>query len=548
MARTKNTSDKKQQLGQFMTPLDLCRKLISGYTFKDTDRILEPSTGDGGFAIAIIEKYLSEVYTDTNDTLISKINKVLCTNLTCVEIDPDLCKEFIKRVKTHFELGSDSNIVGNFYIHDFLTWESVITNKFDYIIGNPPFGGTIDVQLQDTLDKKYGNRYGKKIKKETYSFFIVKCVEEHLKDKGKMFFILSDTFLTIKTMQGVRRFLTKMGFNKIDTLDKFSEETLFPMVTLHFNKNDISDHITLNGNPISVQSMESTANYSWNTSIGLEKYFGGKTIGEFMIGSGGLTTGNNELFVRTIKNGKITEEYDFTFYDKPINLLEKIKNSRHNKLSINKIKKIVDSQDNGDTERDVRIIKREPIEIILPHPDYKSYNKSDGKLLFSVAKNVIYWKDNGDAVRTYKKNGRWHLHGMGGQKFYGKEGISWQLIATEIKPRYLPTGHILDNSGPILITKDGIEKEELYFIIGWLCSDLATLILKEVINHTRNIQAKDLERLPYPFWIELEQKKLVINETTAAINNIMIDGNYNLTSYKKTINIVFGNQHTENDK
>jgi hypothetical protein len=55
-----------------------------------------------------------------------------------------------------------------------------------------------------------------------------------------------------------------------------------------------------------------------------------------------------------------------------------------------------------------------------------------------------------------------------------------------------------------------VPEEELWFIFGWCLSDLATDILKGVINHTRNIQGKDVERLPYPSWISDSVKKGVV--------------------------------------
>jgi len=35
-------------------------------------------------------------------------------------------------------------------------------------------------------------------------------------------------------------------------------------------------------------------------------------------------------------------------------------------------------------------------------------------------------------------------------------------------------------------------------------------LLKEVINHTKNIQGKDFERLPYPFWVSEADKRAII--------------------------------------
>ena len=75
--------------------------------------------------------------------------------------------------------------------------------------------------------------------------------------------------------------------------------------------------------------------------------------------------------------------------------------------------------------------------------------------------------------------------------------------------------------------KEGIKKDELYFILWWLLSDLANKILKNIINHTLNIQWKDIERLPYPFWINQETKleviKLVKESIDLLLNNQEVD-------------------------
>jgi hypothetical protein len=48
------------------------------------------------------------------------------------------------------------------------------------------------------------------------------------------------------------------------------------------------------------------------------------------------------------------------------------------------------------------------------------------------------------------------------------------------------------------------------FVLGWCLTAEATRLLKTVINHTRNIQSKDVERLPYPYWVEAERKVEIV--------------------------------------
>ena len=50
----------------------------------------------------------------------------------------------------------------------------------------------------------------------------------------------------------------------------------------------------------------------------------------------------------------------------------------------------------------------------------------------------------------------------------------------------------------------------MLYIMGWTLTDACTRILKGVINHTRNIQSKDFERLPYPIWLSVDRRQAAI--------------------------------------
>ncbi len=165
--------------------------------------------------------------------------------------------------------------------------------------------------------------------------------------------------------------------------------------------------------------------------------------------------------------------------------------------------------------------RAEPLEITLPHPDYRPYNKAVRALVYAKPTQAIYWKDDGDAVLTFKKNGNWYLHGVGGGKFFGREGLTWQLIAQTLNARYLPPGCILDSGAPCAFLRERVPPEELWFILGWTFSPLCQTLLKDVINHTKNIQGKDFERLPYPFWVSPERKQRVIAQVQTLVAEAM---------------------------
>lgn len=526
MAETKLKRTKKKQMGQFMTPIERCKEILKNYTFSVNDKILEPSFGDGNFLITLIKKFLPLYAGHISE----RLTKILNNNIYGIELDSELLKIALSKIEKEFGFLPPTY---NLFEDDYLV--HVFDLKFNYIIGNPPFGGTINPDYDKELEKKYGKRNDHKIKKETYSFFIIKSVE-HLTDDGKLIFISSDTFLTIKTMSGLRRFLFENGYSNIQHLAYFSDETNYPMVILTFNKGEHKDYITLDDTQIDYDSIIHTDNFSWNIPLEYVKYFKSDKLSKYIIGTGGMTTGKNEYFLRDIVDGTIIEPYNFTFFEDSITLDAEINKARLNKLSDQKISEIKKQEEKGETRRNVRIrLKQKPETIKLPNDNYCFYNKANNKILYSKPDTMIFWKDNGDSCITFKKNGNWYLHGVGGMPFFKREGITWQLISSSIKARYLPEGYILDSGAPIIVLKDGINNDELYFILGWLLTNKATEILKNVINHTKNIQSKDIERLPYPFWVNQDNKSESISYIRAIVKSLMDDDNSIPDDFKDTI-------------
>jgi hypothetical protein len=505
MSKTKTSRTGKKQLGQFMTPTSLATKIVSEIDLTIDSIVLEPSFGDGSFIIAIIEKLISQGLT---------LEEILQRNLYGVELDPTLYQKTLDKIE---------EIWGELPRHNLQNSDFLITDlkpNFTHIIGNPPFGGTINPVHQQRLETLYGKRLGMKIKKETYSLFVIKSVETLVKG-GELHFICSDTFLSIKTMSGLRNFLGNQGHSKIERLQKFSEETNWGMVVIHFQKSEPKDHILVEGKPISFNLINLTPNMSWSMEDKWSKYFLGPKLSDFIIASGGLSTGKNEWFIRDIKEDKITETFRFQFFMEPVTLKRELEKAKLNKLHQKKIDEIKRIEERGDTEENVRVIPVESYEVHLPNPDYSLYNKATPDIFYSKPKSAIYWKEGGKAVITFKKRGNWYLRGVGGANFFGKEAITWQLISSRIRARYLPSGYILDNSSPIAILKEGVERGELWFILGWLLTDLANGIQKEVINHTKNIQNGDIERLPYPHWVSPKTKLEIIKCVESTVKSKM---------------------------
>lgn len=505
----------KRQRGQYMTPAALARRVVSQVPVHRYDRILEPSCGDGVFLAAIAD--ILAVRQEGRE-------------LVGVELDGQLVRQ------AHVAVSGGGNGVGGpkparicsaDFFQAYLAGTTRDTSgrptrfahgSFDLVIGNPPFGATFNPKIEDLLDRRLGRRLGLKIKKETYAFFIVACVDL-LRTGGRLLFICSDTLLTIPTMKGLRNLLMRAGDVELSHLDSFSEETTYPMLLLDFVKRDRPGHVVRDGEAVDVRSILATPNLSWGVSAETARYFDGALLGDSFVGTSGMTTGNNAYFVRKVgADGSLEEPYDFEFHDERITVRHEAERARLGRLPARRKAALKAAERAGETERRIRITrKKQPVTIAVPDSRYAPYNKANGRIVYSEPTHYIYWEDEGDAVLTYKRTGNWYLRGVGGRRFFGREGITWQLVASRFVPRYLPPGYILDSGAPCAFLKQDDDPDELCFVLGWLLSDTANWILKTAINHTRNIQSKDFERMPYPWWVSRVRRREVVESVRSMV-------------------------------
>ena len=252
MARARRSRTDQRQLGQFITPSALAGGIVASLELDVNTRILEPSFGDGSFILPLVERLMG-LYEGTDQ---QRLELVLSRNIFGVELDAGMHSRCLDRIEDRWGgIPASHNLVrGDFFRHDF-------GRSFDFIVGNPPFGGTFDAEIEDILDRRYGIWNGYKIKKETYAFFIVRSLEM-LRHGGSMQFICSDSFLTIPTMRGLRRLLMEHGTVVIERLVKFSPETSYPMVVLQFVKDGKSDLAIIEEAPMKRHLMELTGNFS----------------------------------------------------------------------------------------------------------------------------------------------------------------------------------------------------------------------------------------------------------------------------------------------
>lgn len=154
-----NTYDKIANLGQVFTPESIVSEMLG--LKKNNGTVLEPSCGNGVF--------------------LNHLN-----NATGIEIDPTYKGKNILNI-------------------DFFDYN--IKEKFDTIIGNPPYVRFNDIskQTQSKLDKSlFDNR------SNLYLFFIYKCIL-HLKPHGELIFITPRDFLKSTSSINLNKFIYDSG-------------------------------------------------------------------------------------------------------------------------------------------------------------------------------------------------------------------------------------------------------------------------------------------------------------------------------------------------
>ena len=314
----RSTGNRKKQ-GAYFTPLSLARTLnetaFENYAHKRPDKnikILDPACGSGSFLLTLPKQIsFDNIYGyDIDDISISiiRINFYLRNmNLTYDE----LCM--------HFEC------------RDYLT--SNPNFKFDYIIGNPPWGSSLDSTYVDSLKPYLTCATAKGA--ESFSLFI-----EHsahlLNHGGQICFIVPKSIFIVKTHQNICNIMLKLGkLNYIKDLSEAFKNVNCPGIFFVWEKsnnaiiqNNTNDtHDTLNyieQNPIRIEAdncifiTEKTRSFTPDfmpVFINNEKYsrlmkllgetncYYLKNNAEFGLG---IVTGNNKEFISDTKDTKKT--------------------------------------------------------------------------------------------------------------------------------------------------------------------------------------------------------------------------------------------------
>lgn len=199
------SQDDDKLRGGYYTPPQLTRWLVDWAVRKGSDRILEPSCGDGAFIDAAAVRLLE---------LGASVSRAV-QQLRGIEIIPTEAEKARTRLRPSLGIAANKTVATS----DFFSWAKDTTERFDVVIGNPPF---IRYQAfpepSRTLAMAAMVDEGLKPNKLTNIWvpFIVAAAAK-LERGGRMALVIPAELLQVTYAGQLRRFLTDR-FSRIDVV------------------------------------------------------------------------------------------------------------------------------------------------------------------------------------------------------------------------------------------------------------------------------------------------------------------------------------------
>lgn len=278
--------------------------------------ILEPSAGTGAFAIEILKRLHESSVRFRFDFQESLSNIHLC------EIDKTISSQLRTNIDRLFKNLKTSSCFKNLHIHDFLRLE--INQKFDLIIGNPPYVRNENIPedskaAYQSIYKTFTHR------SDLYIPFYEKGLKL-LKEEGLLSYLCSNRWLKNQYGKKLRELITNhYQIRSIIDLEKaeiFEEDVLgYPAITTIINsQNSLSSSYSEVFDLNTFLGFEQNDSNSINLNLKSSNWFAYSYVGKsyekfiskieeqnFKIGIG-VATGRDSIFISTSFQGKIEDE------------------------------------------------------------------------------------------------------------------------------------------------------------------------------------------------------------------------------------------------
>jgi hypothetical protein len=446
----KSELNKEKDLGLVLTPKKTAEYIISRLgKIEEGKTVLDPCVGPGVFIESLIKLGVKK------------------EQINAFDINP-MYKNKIEEYGVSFEQ-KDALLSLNPFSY----------NRFDYIVGNPPYLNKASKYVRKNR-KDLKTIYGKINAHETYAMFIINSIWR-LKNGGKLAFITSDSFLTLRTHTKLRKFILK--YCKIDEIllapsnlfddqdvstsaaviiltkcsgKKFREERLNHKMRIIPRVNSEEDY----ENPPKILKIKQKKYHLLPFNIFftdveeeiIEFFDQSPRLKNFLQGDIGMHTHNNRMYIAAIEGTELSEIFK----------------KRNEKIE--------------DPKKKYKIISKKEFET----ENWKPYLKRGGSdQYYRPIMEALDWRKESIKIYDIPKNVE-----------FEKEGIVISGVSSRLAARYMPSGCYWDSNKAIgfYLNDNSISIE---YLLGLLNSSLYNYLAKGIINNTNSLQLTGIHALPF---------------------------------------------------
>lgn len=375
---------------------------------------------------------------------------------------------------------------------------------FDLIIGNPPYKSKRESQYIRTHRERLEQQFSDVGIHNLYSMFTVHAIR-NLKAGGLLCFIIQDSFLTNVYYRRFRRFI--LNHCKIHTI------TLAPHRLFHYTDADVRTAILLleKYTPTGSHADEARANHPVRLTDRLRD--------------------ESEFFTTPLGKQQLVPQRWYTqmdnnnfFVNVPTRIIHLITESRL------RLADVVRGGTGISTGDDARFLK--------------NVNKARGDFQFDETEEWIPFYKNGGAKDAwfyqtpYRIQRDWRTNKSQSRDFlarntdcYFNEGITCSSMGIAFSAAYLPAGCLFGVNANFFTDS----REELFYLLAFLNSELAQYMVRAVFNRTNMVTAGYLKQLPY---VEPEPslKHRIASLSEFIVTSLQTNSDFDYKSIQTTIN------------
>ena len=389
--------------------------------------------------------------------------------------DWELLRQFVSdNVSVNEQISMETNGIDETSenLHDLINLGEIMAQKYDVVVTNPPYRGVSDVgaKLQDFVKENYPNS-----KSNLFAVFVEKC-SQMIASKRFQAMITQQTWMFTAIYEKLRENLKKMTLINLNQLgakafDDVKGEVV-ETATFVFNKVFLSQY---KGNYCNLTEGNSEREKEKLYLLKKEKYeavytdfecvphksmaywlshnelkcFASKKIREYATTREGMTTANNDRFLRN-------------WYE----------------VCMSRIDLYADGIESA----------------IKSGKKWFPYNKGgSNKKWFGNNELVVNWENNGAEIRNIRdpETGRIRSHNYNLEYSFRESGTWTAVCSGDIMVRYCPHGWLFDSKGASIFANT---TDKLLYIIGMLNSKVSGIYLKVLsplyefkVGHVANV-------------------------------------------------------------